>query len=97
MTDGLKDGPEGGVSLACDPLWEAANYEAQGHDPERAARRAGTRVSVLKAEHGSTVIRPGLLTRHGASLTRMEGVGHLAPMEAPARVSAWLADTARDR
>lgn len=97
MTDGLKDEPAGGVALACDPLWEAANYEAQGHDLAGAARRAGARASVLKAEHGSTVMRPGLLTRHGARLDRLDGVGHLAPMEAPARVSAWLADTARDR
>ncbi|MEA1941548.1 MAG: alpha/beta hydrolase [Pseudomonadota bacterium] len=96
MTDGLQAGPGGGVSLACDPLWEAANYEAQGHNPERAARRAGPWVCMLKAEHGSTVMRPGLLTRHGARLARMDGVGHLAPMETPARVSAWLADTLQD-
>ena len=97
MTDGLREGPAhageggGGVALACDPLWEAANYEAQGHDPERAARRAAGRAAVLKAQHGSTLMRPGALTRHGAALTVMDGVGHLAPMEAPDRVADWLA------
>lgn len=93
LEDGLRVVPDedgGGVALACDPQWEAANYEAQGHNPARAAQRVGGAVSALKAQYGSTLMRPDVLTRHGARLTRMDGVGHLAPMEAPDRVSGWL-------
>ncbi len=90
LQDGLAEQADGTMALACDPAWEAANYEAQGHDIGGAARKAASRASVLKAEFGSTVIRPSTLTARGASLTRMDGVGHLAPMEAPDRVRDWL-------
>ncbi|WP_203292209.1 alpha/beta fold hydrolase [Maricaulis parjimensis] len=90
LLDGLAEQADGTIALACDPAWEAANYEAQGHDIGRASRKAASRASVLKAEFGSTVIRPAALTGRGASLTRMDGVGHLAPMEAPDRVRDWL-------
>jgi pimeloyl-ACP methyl ester carboxylesterase len=92
LEDGLAETPDGGVKLACDPFWEAANYEAQGHDLGRAARKAAPQAYVLKAQHGSTVVRPGALTRRGAKLTRMDRVGHLAPMEKPGAVTAWLRD-----
>ncbi|WP_138511292.1 alpha/beta fold hydrolase [Maricaulis alexandrii] len=91
LQDGLSEQADGTIALSCDPAWEAANYEAQGHDIARAARKAASRASVLKAEYGSTVIRPATLTGQGASLTRMDGVGHLAPMEAPDRVRDWFA------
>ena len=90
LEGGLTDADDGRVVLACDPEWEAVNYEAQGHDIGRAARRAAPRARVLKAEFGSTVVRPGALTKRGAELTFMDGVGHLAPMEAPDRVRDWL-------
>ena len=35
-------------------------------------------------------MRPGVLTRHGAQLTRMDDLGHLAPMQAPDRIAGWL-------
>lgn len=95
LLDGLKETPEG-VALACDPQWEAANYEAQGHDIGRAARRAGPHMHLLKAQYGSTLVRPEALTRRGAQMTRLDGVGHLAPMEAPERVTAWLGEAVRD-
>ena len=90
LLDGLSDRTDGTVGLACDPMWEAANYESQGHDIARALRRAGPGALALKAEHASTVMRPAALERAGVTLTRMPGVGHLAPMEAPDRVSEWL-------
>ncbi|WP_339747085.1 alpha/beta hydrolase [uncultured Maricaulis sp.] len=89
LADGLAE-DESGVHLACDPQWEAAVYEAQGHDVLRAARQVGGRAHVLKAEHGSTVLNPVGLTRRGISIERIEGVTHLAPMEAPQRVTAWI-------
>lgn len=42
LTDGLRETADG-VELACDPQWEAANYESQAHNPDRAARRVAGR------------------------------------------------------
>ena len=93
LADGLAD-DEHGVRLACDPQWEAANYEAQGHDFLRAARIVGARAHVLKAATASTVVNQAGLKRRGVSVERIEGVSHLAPMEAPERVAAWIAGVA---
>ncbi len=93
LVDGLAE-DENGVRLACDPQWEAAIYEAQGHDVLRAARRVGDRAHVLKVAHGSTVLNSAGLKRRGLSIERMEGVGHLAPMEAPDRVAGWISGIA---
>lgn len=93
LADGLaEDGT--GVHLACDPQWEAANYEAQAHDFLRAARRSGDRTHVLKAARGSTVVNSSALLRRGVSIEQLDGVSHLAPMEAPERVAAWIAGVA---
>ena len=93
LADGLVE-DETGVHLACDPQWEAANYEAQGHDFLRAARIVGARAHVLRAANGSTVVNQAGLKRRGVSVERIEGVSHLAPMEAPERVAAWIAGIA---
>lgn len=90
LEDGLIDGSDG-WRLACDPAWEGANFEACRHDLMKAAARAGTRMHVLKAQHGSTVVNARGLQRRGAQITVMEGVSHLAPMEAPDRVAQWIA------
>ena len=90
LTDGLIETEDGGVRLACPPAWEAANFAAQGHDPVRAARRAGAPIHVLKAEHGSTVRRAAALARAGARIDAAPGAGHLMPMERPAETAAWL-------
>ncbi|WP_417483716.1 alpha/beta fold hydrolase [Maricaulis salignorans] len=94
LADGLVE-DETGVHLACDPHWEAANYEAQGHDCLRAARMVGDRTHVLKAPRGSTVVNQAGLRRRGVSIERIDAVSHLAPMEAPDRVGAWIAGIAR--
>lgn len=52
IADGFAPG-EGGVSLACDPAWEASNYASHGHDPWRALARVGRPVQILRAETGS--------------------------------------------
>lgn len=94
LADGLaEDGS--GVYLACDPQWEAAIYEAHGHDILRAARRVGDRAHVLKVAHDSTVLNQAGLSRRGFSIDQIEGVGHLAPMEAPVRVAAWISGIAK--
>jgi len=97
LEDGLHRDEDGVWRLACDPMWEAANFEGQGHDLLRAARLAGSGARVLQAQKGSTVVnRPGLVKR-GAAIERMDGVTHLAPMEAPERVADWIAKTFLER
>jgi len=93
LADGLVE-DETGVRLACDPQWEAANYEAQGHDCLRAARILGRRAHVLKAPQGSTVVNQSDLRRRGVSIEPIDGVSHLAPMQAADRVAAWIAGIA---
>ncbi len=91
LEDGLVETDTGEIRLSCSPFWEAANYEAQGHDIGAALRRQAGPVSVLKAEKGSTIVKPRTLTRHGIGIDLMTGSGHLAPMEAPDRVADWIA------
>ncbi|XBQ15933.1 MAG: alpha/beta hydrolase [Oceanicaulis sp.] len=90
LEDGLAETADG-VALSCSPEWEAANYEAQGHDPFAAARRIGERARAFRAEHGSTLIGAGALRRRGVRIDAQAGIGHLAVMEDPARVADWIA------
>lgn len=90
LEDGLIEGQDG-WRLACDPAWEGANFEACRHDLMKAAAHVGAGVHVLKAKHGSTVINARGLERRGASISTLDGVSHLAPMEAPERVAEWVA------
>ncbi|MCH8490345.1 MAG: alpha/beta hydrolase [Oceanicaulis sp.] len=90
LEDGLIKGPDG-WRLACDPAWEGANFESCRHNLMSAAARAGAAMHILKAGQGSTVINARGLERRGAALSVMDGVSHLAPMEAPDRVAQWVA------
>ncbi|HCY55402.1 MAG TPA: alpha/beta hydrolase, partial [Oceanicaulis sp.] len=81
---------DGGVALACDPAWEAANYASHRHDPVGAARRAGIPIAVLKAGKASTVRDIAGLERAGAVITPLPGHSHLAPMENPAVCADWI-------
>ncbi|MCC5995572.1 MAG: alpha/beta hydrolase [Oceanicaulis sp.] len=94
LEDGLTERADS-WRLACDPAWEGANFEACRHDLMAAARRAGSRLHVLKAARGSTVINARGLERRGARISTLDAVSHLAPMEAPARCASWIADVAR--
>ena len=89
LEDGLIETPDG-VRLACNPDWEAANYEAQGNNLPGTLKRLSVPVRVFKAAHGSTVINASGLERRGARIDAMDGVGHLAVMEQPERVAAWI-------
>ncbi|MGY6627863.1 MAG: alpha/beta fold hydrolase [Oceanicaulis sp.] len=83
-----------GWRLACDPEWEGANFEACRHDLMGAAGRVGAAMHILKADQGSTVMNPRGLAKRGAAISLMDEVSHLAPMEAPQRVAAWVAGVA---
>ena len=97
VEDYLEDGlvaRGNGVVLACDPLWEAANFEAQRHDLLAPARQLGARARVLKAERGSTVWNASGLTARGVEIETLAKAGHLAPMSHPRAVAEWISRTA---
>jgi pimeloyl-ACP methyl ester carboxylesterase len=94
LTDGLVETPDG-VRLACDPAWEAANFEAQRHDVLGPARTIGARACVLKAERSSTVWNAKGLAARGVRIDTLPGAGHLAPMSRPVDVAEWIEKTAR--
>jgi pimeloyl-ACP methyl ester carboxylesterase len=85
LEDGLVESSEG-VRLACDPRWEAAVYQAQGHDFWGAVARLGPGIASLVAAHrSSTVSGAGRarLKRLGVDIVLHRGAGHLLPLEAP--------------
>ncbi|MCK5750784.1 MAG: alpha/beta hydrolase, partial [Oricola sp.] len=92
LDDGLV-GDETGARLACDPEWEAATFAAQGNDVWAAIRAAPAPLSVLAADHPSSTVSPAArarLEKLGAGMKLMAGVSHLAPMEKPAGIAAFL-------
>lgn len=95
LLDGLSE-TQGGVRLSCDPDWEAANFEAHGHDLPKAARKVAARIRLLKCEHGSASLYASSLARKGAQVETLGQSGHLAPMENPERVADWVRAVAED-
>jgi len=91
LRNGLIDTADG-VRLSCAPVWEAANFAAQGHDVWGALRRVKAPVAVLAAARGSTVPEDARrrLRKAGVALTILEGAGHLLPMARPGEVAAFL-------
>lgn len=97
VAGGFVDTPDGKVTLACPPEWEASSYAAQGHDPWRELRKVKAPVRILKAEHGSTC-RAGagqLRRRHpGLVMETIPGSTHFLPMERADLVRDALMDAA---
>lgn len=88
LSEGLIETPDG-LTLTATPVWEAANYAAQAHDPWRALRRYPGPIHILKAEHGALTHVP--VAPRGLPNVTVEAVaggGHLFPMT--------HADVARD-
>jgi pimeloyl-ACP methyl ester carboxylesterase len=88
LSEGLVETPDG-LTLTATPVWEAANYAAQAHDPWRALRRYPGSIHILKAEHGALTHVP--VAPRGLPNVTVEvvaGGGHLFPMT--------HADVARD-
>jgi pimeloyl-ACP methyl ester carboxylesterase len=87
LETGLTEDSAGGLTLACAPAWEAANYAAQGHDSRAALRACQAPIRILTAEVGSTCrlkSGPGLAAQ--APQLRVEtvaGTTHFLPMERP--------------
>jgi pimeloyl-ACP methyl ester carboxylesterase len=98
VTAGFRDDASGGVSLTCDPDWEASNYAGQGQDSFAALAAYPGPVDILQAEFGSTFQPPaGLGPDFGAKVrvTRVAGATHFLPMERPDLVRAALTRASR--
>ncbi len=88
LADGLVETPHG-LTLACDPAWEASNYAAQSHDPWRALKRLDRPVRILKGEAGSPCHPSGTLRGlPHVTVETVHGGTHFFPM--------LQADVARD-
>jgi pimeloyl-ACP methyl ester carboxylesterase len=101
LETGLTEYPEGGLTLACAPDWEAANYGAQGHDSRAAVAACPTPIHILTAEFGSTFrLAPGPDLEALAPRVRVEtvaGTTHFLPMERPDVVREALTAAIRSR
>jgi pimeloyl-ACP methyl ester carboxylesterase len=82
---GFRDLPEGGISLACTPEWEASGYAAQEHDSWEALRRSICPTEIFRAETASTFHLSGSLEGLGdrVAITTVPGTTHFLPMERP--------------
>lgn len=88
VTDGFLDAPDGTVTLACRPAWEALTYAIHNYDPTDLLLRLQRPVRILVAETGSTV---GLEARQFATaLEVIQGTTHFLPMERPQLVRQAL-------
>ncbi len=96
LEDGLVEDEEG-VRLACDPRWEAANFAASQAGFWRAVARLGVPLSILAAKHpSSTLIGDAAerFSRAGADVRTIDGVTHLAPLEAPRAAVRFIREAA---
>ncbi len=99
LADGLRETPDGSVTLACAPAWEAANFAAYAiSNPYAGFAAAAGRLRVLRAETGSTcsVTEQSATTRWpGIRMETVAGTTHFLPMERPDVVQAALRDAVR--
>mgnify|MGYP003149019264 CR=1 FL=1 len=92
LEDGLVESPRG-VSLACSPAWEAATFGAQANRFWPAVAALADNISVFAASHVTSTVSPfarAQLSRLVASVQLGRGVSHLAPMEQPDEMAAFL-------
>jgi pimeloyl-ACP methyl ester carboxylesterase len=84
---GTKLRNDGQVELACAPAWEAANFNAQGHNPFAALSDYNGPMALLYAARGSTCFSPAakrIADRGGETrVLRVEDATHFLPMEFP--------------
>jgi pimeloyl-ACP methyl ester carboxylesterase len=94
VQDGFRDLPDGSVTLACAPDWEASNFSAPAPDVWPAMGEIGAPVVVLRAADGSTCHLtdrdpfPASNTR--VLIETIPGTTHFLPIERPDLVRETL-------
>lgn len=93
LGDGLRPAGDG-LTLACEPAFEAATFAAQAHSPFAALRQARMPIQVLRAQRGSTFPRRAAeivrRQRPDIDIETVADTGHMLPMEQPEIVRAAL-------
>lgn len=82
LADGLTAAEGGGLTLACAPVWEAANYAAQAHDAWGALSRYRGPVDLVKAATGS-LASIDIGARPGVSVSAIDTGDHMFPLQNP--------------
>jgi pimeloyl-ACP methyl ester carboxylesterase len=94
VADGLVEDAKGGFRLACRPVFEAATYCAQRHNPWNALRKVTDPLVLLRAERNSTISEAAMhrvaAIKADARVATVEGAGHMLPMERPDRARAAI-------
>ncbi len=101
IAHGTKTLPDGALTLACTPDWEASIFESHAHNVWRNMRRITCPVAVLRAAKEST-LHPAMASRlkrfmPHAHITTLPGTTHMLPMETPAAVRDAFAQVASAR
>ncbi|TFU05993.1 alpha/beta hydrolase [Polymorphobacter arshaanensis] len=97
LAGGTRPNAEGGVSLSCDPLWEAATFRAVSATLEASLHDWHGPMALLFANEGSTVTRadvPVFMARPGRTEAYFEQAGHFLPVEHPDEVAAAIRELA---
>jgi pimeloyl-ACP methyl ester carboxylesterase len=85
---GFRETPDGEVTLACTPEWEASNFRTHNYDPWAAFAESRCPIRVLRAEVASTFRLDGREAAVAALGDRVRietvpGTTHFLPMERP--------------
>jgi len=83
---------EDGVTLACAPLWEAANFKGPQVNVGKSIARLSVPVTLLTAERGSTTYlhKPFEALSVDKKIETVPGTTHFLPMELPDLVRAEI-------
>jgi pimeloyl-ACP methyl ester carboxylesterase len=99
--EGVKDNPDGAVSLACDPVWESTCFAAANHYDWGRIARLKQPVLVLYGLESDTFLRPAVRrfakTAPHAIMIGYEKTGHFVPMERPDRTASDILSFLTDR
>ena len=88
ITDATEDDMENRFRLACDPLWEAANFKGPQLNVVHHIKKLRVPLTLLMAETGSTTYAAPAFKRlpGDTKVDIVEGSSHFVPMEYPDRV-----------
>ena len=85
ITDAREDDMQNRFRLACDPLWEAANFKGPQLDASAHIKKLRVPLTLLMAESGSTtyLVRPFKRLKGATKIDIVAGTTHFVPMERP--------------